>query len=274
MSGLTYRNGLAILQIVFFSVYLVCGILLCIRHGFSRKSGWLILITFSLLRLIGASFELAAIHYASRSVYGGALICEAIGISPLTVLNLGLLIRVNRWLTTKITAKHFGLLSIASLVGISLSIYGGTKAAGSATPLAPNAFMRAGACVFTAIYLAACAIFAHLWRHRAGVPAGSETRLLYAFAACAPLIAVRLAYALVAQFAGDARFSSFGGDPTVYLCMSVLEEIAAVAICVGTGLTLARLPAEMLAEGGRAGSSRDEEEGKGGGQVRVQQARY
>lgn len=94
MSEVTYRDGVAILQLIFFVGYLACAILLCMRHGFRRSSGWVILITFSLLRIIGASFQLATIHYASRSVYGGALICDAIGISPLTVLNLGLLARV------------------------------------------------------------------------------------------------------------------------------------------------------------------------------------
>lgn len=90
----TYRDGVAVLQLVVFAIYLVFAFILCSRHGFSRSSGWVILITFSLLRIIGASFELATIHYASRSTYGGALICQSIGLSPLTVLNIGLLSRV------------------------------------------------------------------------------------------------------------------------------------------------------------------------------------
>ena len=45
-------------------------------------------------RILGASFQLATIHYPSRQTYGGALICEAVGISPLTVLNLGLMRRM------------------------------------------------------------------------------------------------------------------------------------------------------------------------------------
>jgi hypothetical protein len=90
----TYRDGVAVLQLVAFVVYLGCAFLLCSRHGFSRSSGWVILITFSLLRILGASFQLATINYPGRAAYGGALICQSIGLSPLTVLNIGLLSRV------------------------------------------------------------------------------------------------------------------------------------------------------------------------------------
>jgi hypothetical protein len=94
MAAFGYREAVAVVQIVFFTVYLACGIILCTRHGWNRNSGFLILITFSILRLLGASFQLATMTYPSRSVYGGAIICEAIGISPLTVLNIGLLARL------------------------------------------------------------------------------------------------------------------------------------------------------------------------------------
>lgn len=90
----TYRDGVAVAQMVCFAIFLGFGFLLCSRHGFSRSSGWLILLTFSILRLLASAFQLATINYPSRSVYGGALICQSIGLSPLTVLNLGLLSRV------------------------------------------------------------------------------------------------------------------------------------------------------------------------------------
>lgn len=86
----TYRDGVAVIQLVFFSVYLVLGFVLCRRHGFRRREGWVILLTFSTLRLLGASFQLASITHPNDSVYGGALICEGIGLVPLTLLNLAL----------------------------------------------------------------------------------------------------------------------------------------------------------------------------------------
>lgn len=90
----TYRDGVAVVQLSFFTVYLGCAFILCSRHGWSRGSGWLVLITFSLLRILAGAFQLATINNPSRTTYGGALICQSIGLSPLTVLNIALLTRV------------------------------------------------------------------------------------------------------------------------------------------------------------------------------------
>lgn len=90
----TYRDGVAVIQLFFFSIYLCLGFVLCRRHGFRRSEGWVILLTFSILRLLGASFQLASINHPTDSVYGGALICEGIGLVPLTLLNLALFRRL------------------------------------------------------------------------------------------------------------------------------------------------------------------------------------
>jgi hypothetical protein len=86
----TYRNGVAVIQLFFFSIFFCFAFVLCHRHGFRRSEGWLVLIPFSILRLLGAAFQIASINYPTDSIYGGALICEGIGLAPLTLLNLGL----------------------------------------------------------------------------------------------------------------------------------------------------------------------------------------
>jgi hypothetical protein len=90
----TYRDGVAIIQLVAFTTSLAFAFVLCWRHGFRRSEGWVILLTFSTLRILGASFQLASITHPTDSVYGGALICQGIGLAPLTLLNLGLFVRV------------------------------------------------------------------------------------------------------------------------------------------------------------------------------------
>lgn len=50
-----------------------------------------------------------------------------------------------------------------------------------------------------------------------------------------PFLLVRLVYSAIADFGDDQRFSIVGGSDTIYLCMDVLEEIAAMAICVVFG---------------------------------------
>jgi hypothetical protein len=86
----TYRDGVAVVQLFFFTIYLGFAFLLCWRHGFCRSDDWLVLITFSTLRVLAACFQLASIKYPTTFVYGGALICQEIGLGPLTLLNNGL----------------------------------------------------------------------------------------------------------------------------------------------------------------------------------------
>ncbi|KUI61109.1 hypothetical protein VP1G_08286 [Cytospora mali] len=237
----TYRDKVAVVQVSFFTVYLGCGILLCSRHGWSRNSGWLILITFSLLRILAGSFQLATINHPSTATYGGALICQSIGLSPLTVLNVGLLARVNRFVVRGISSKVFSLISLASLTGVGLGIYGGTKAAESADHITSNAMVKVAVCIFLGIYAFAVCLWGYLLKQWRYIP-GEETKLMLCFAACAPFIAVRLLYALIADFSGMKEFNPFEGDVSLFLCMAVLEEIIAVALCVITGLRLRKLP--------------------------------
>jgi hypothetical protein len=90
----TYRDGVAVIQLVAFTISLVFSFVLCWRHGFRRSEGWVILVTFSILRVLGACFQLATFNHPTRSIYGGALICQGIGLAPLTLLNIGLFGRV------------------------------------------------------------------------------------------------------------------------------------------------------------------------------------
>ncbi|KAF4627012.1 hypothetical protein G7Y89_g11146 [Cudoniella acicularis] len=147
----TYRDGVAVIQLFFFSIYLIFGFVLCWRHGFRRSEGWVILVTFSTLRILAASFQLASINYPTDSVYGGALICQGIGLAPLTLLNLGLFVRLNKF-TNTIHPKIFTFISILAIAGIALAIYGGTESADSPT-LSSNALLKASVLLFVACYL-------------------------------------------------------------------------------------------------------------------------
>ena len=104
----TYRDGVAVVQLLFFTIYLSLGFVLCWRHGFRRSEGWVILVTFSTLRVLAACFQLASIKHPTNSVYGGALICQGIGLAPLTLLNLGLFVRVLVCLLLGGTASRTG----------------------------------------------------------------------------------------------------------------------------------------------------------------------
>jgi hypothetical protein len=93
-SVFTYRDGVAVIQLVAFTIYLGFAFVLCWRHGFRRMEGWVILVPFSILRVLAGCFQLATINHRTRSIYGGALICQGIGLAPLTLLNIGLFVRM------------------------------------------------------------------------------------------------------------------------------------------------------------------------------------
>ncbi|KUJ22316.1 uncharacterized protein LY89DRAFT_575798 [Mollisia scopiformis] len=251
----TYRDAVAIIQLVPFTIYLGFAFALCFRHGFRRSEGWIILVTFSTLRVLAASFQLASINDPTNSVYGGALICQGIGLAPLTLLNFALFVRVNKFVNT-IHQKIFSAISLLAIAGIVLAIYGGIESANSPT-LATNDLLKASVILFVASYLAFVCIFLIFLRQWHIIPSG-EQKLLLCFAYCAPFMVVRFLFSILGTYVESLR-SQFGvltGDVTVFLCMAVLEEIIVVALFVYTGMRLERLP-PALRNGAKPRDSRE-----------------
>jgi hypothetical protein len=90
----SYRESIAIFQVAFYVPASLGGLVLCLRQGFGKGSGWVLLITFSLLRLIGAILEIVSVDHPTKQVITGAIVCISIGLSPLTLMCLGLMQRV------------------------------------------------------------------------------------------------------------------------------------------------------------------------------------
>ncbi|CZR60777.1 uncharacterized protein PAC_10673 [Phialocephala subalpina] len=241
---ISYREAIAITQVVFFAPALLGGIFLALRHGFSKSSGWVLLITFSLLHLIGAILEIISIEHPSKSVITGALVCISIGISSLTLICLGLLARVNQSAEMPISRSIFQILSTISLAGLCLGVYGGTQLAD--TTNAANftyyiSYSKIAIGIFTGIFVVAFLMFLFLTTKLSYIPPG-EKRLLLAVGLSYPILVIRFTYSLFVDFAGDKKFNSFFRDATFYLCMAVLTEFVVVVICEMTGFALRKLP--------------------------------
>lgn len=82
-----------------------------------------------------------------------------------------------------------------------------------------------------------CLMVALLAMHQGSIQSG-EKRCVLAVAISTPFLLVRLVYATLIWFLHDSTFSMIGGNVTVQLVMSVLEEFAIVIVCLGVGLTL------------------------------------
>jgi len=88
-------ESLAIAELVVYPPILLANILVLVRHGVHRQSGWIFLTIFCILRTIGAGFGIAAakkpfdINYIVWSAILGS-----IGIRPLLLATMGLLKRM------------------------------------------------------------------------------------------------------------------------------------------------------------------------------------
>jgi hypothetical protein len=89
----SYAEIISIVQIVVFTPALLLAILLAVRHGFGRSSGWIFMITFSILRIVGAIFAILVdtSDSPSQSIITGEIICQSVGLAPLTLILLGML---------------------------------------------------------------------------------------------------------------------------------------------------------------------------------------
>lgn len=63
----------------------------------------------------------------------------------------------------------------------------------------------------------------------------AERIIMRSVYACTPFLIVRMIYACIGDFGQNPDFSIYGGNDTIYLCMSVLMEIILMAICLVVG---------------------------------------
>ena len=93
---LNQREDLAIAILAFYVIGLPFAVYICFRHGFGRHLGWFYLILLPVIRIIGASLELAAenVTPTNLGLYTGAAIMYAIGAVPLLLCLMALVKRV------------------------------------------------------------------------------------------------------------------------------------------------------------------------------------
>lgn len=247
--GLTESNQVSIAELVIYLPALFVAIFLCIRHGFGRSSGWLYLIIFSLARIIGPSMQLATISQPRNySLYIGAATLQSIGLSPLILVELGLLSRalssIRKSVQTRVNENMLRVVQIVVLVGLILTSVGGSQAGsnfadtGVYTPSNLSqigiGLMIAG---FVLTVLAAAQVVLQISHAEPG-----EKRLALAVGLSLPFVLVRLAYAAATVYSGNPKFNQLTGDVSVQIGMSVVMEMIAVAILEGVGMTLKKIP--------------------------------
>ncbi|KAI2471446.1 hypothetical protein F4781DRAFT_386919 [Annulohypoxylon bovei var. microspora] len=243
--ALTERDNISIAQIIIYVPALVIAVLLSIRHGFGRSAGWFYLIIFSLARIIGASLELATISDPQNvSLRIGAATLQNIGLSPLIMLQLGLLGRalgsIRKTTTAFVTEQRLRLVQLIALVGLILGIVGGTQSGesyGNTGVYTISTLSQAGTGITIAAYVLLVIATVAVAMQLSYIEEG-EKRLVLAVGLSLPFILVRLAYSGETVFGHNPDFSQLTGNVNVQLGMAVIMEMIVITIVEAIGMTL------------------------------------
>ncbi|KAJ5819818.1 hypothetical protein N7474_005409 [Penicillium riverlandense] len=242
MVGLDYRHGISVLEVIVYIPTLIIALWVAYRHGFQRSAGWITLVIFSLVRVVGSCCYLATLGYpSSKDLYVAWAVCSSIGLSPLTISCIGLLSRANGSIKQppgqEINQRLFKWLGLATLVAVILSIVGQVQNTNLGQESSISTLTKAGVVIFLVTW-AGLAFLLFGVASRFGSIEDGERRLVFAVGLSVPLLLVRILYSLLAVFSHSPDFNMFTGSPTIMLVMAVLEEIAICVICLGTGITL------------------------------------
>jgi uncharacterized membrane protein YqgA involved in biofilm formation len=95
--------------------------------------------------------------------------------------------------------------------------------------------------VSMALFIATFVVFAlmagWLWLQLQYSLGAFQKKLFLAVALSCPFLVVRLVYSAISDYADSSSFTVLTGNPTIYLCMSVLEEIVAMALTMALGMS-------------------------------------
>lgn len=92
MGAVTYRDGIAILQLIVFPFVVAAALFIWKRTGWRIGSKiWRFAVTLGLIRIAGSICSLLTISHDSYNVEVAVAVCELIGIAPLLLTYVGIL---------------------------------------------------------------------------------------------------------------------------------------------------------------------------------------
>ena len=252
---LSSRDDLAIVELVVYTPALLLIIHICIRHGFSPNKAWLFLLLFTLIRLAGASLELATINLSkSITLQTSAALLSSVGLSPLLFSTIGLLISVGISIGkvghSNIQTKYIRLLRIPIIGALVLIIIGSDASASDLIAhgkYATKTITKIGVIILIAVF-AVIVLITMLFMIRRSHAEPGERRLLNAVTASLPFLLIRLIYVILMMFSNIRTFSILYGSLTALGCMALLPEVIVIIIYIGVGMSLPRKVKETRVE--------------------------
>ena len=132
------------------------------------------------------------------------------------------------------------LSHIPIILGLILAIVGGNKLSDNPNDTSDinegEKFEKAGGIMFLIGYVILFGATVVTGLEFRNLPWG-EKRILGAVVAALPLLAVRLLYSLISDFADNNTFNILYGNATVQLCMAIVEEMIVTVFYLIAGVT-------------------------------------
>ncbi|RAL13441.1 uncharacterized protein BO97DRAFT_450154 [Aspergillus homomorphus CBS 101889] len=236
MSSVTYRDGIAILQLIIFPFILVAALFIWKRTGWKAGSKiWRFAVTLSLIRIAGSISSLLTISHDSRDVEVAVAVCELIGIAPLLLTYVGLLRQIDT--QQSMHPRFLNSVAIICFIGLILGVAGVSSGSDNESTYRPDSIVKASMGIFLAVFVVILLITVWLFVRLRPSMRAFQKKLFLAIVISCPFLLIRLIYSAIGDYTTDARFTVLVGSPTIYLCMDVLEEIAAMVITMGLGIS-------------------------------------
>ena len=253
--GLTNREDLDIVQLVYYGIATPLIAYLLFQHGFARQIGWLYLAVLALLRIIGAATGIASVKTPSEGLIETTLICTSVGISPLLLSLLGILGRLSQGMKGQgVSQRLERLIHIPILVGLIMAIIAGTKefSADASTRHDGYTMLKVAVLLYLVGLLALAVVAFQTFRRKQFILDG-EMRLLTVSLLSLPFLLVRIIYSIISAFSQGSNTFSIISDTNravvIQAIMSVLMEFSVVALFIAAGVTVRRIPREMVNNG-------------------------
>ncbi|KAJ5595025.1 uncharacterized protein N7459_001233 [Penicillium hispanicum] len=249
MGDITFTDGVAIAMLIFYAIALPFAIYNCWRHGIDRASGWVAILIFSVIRIIGSAGQIATISDPdNRTAEIIAYVCQAIGLAPLLVATLGLISRVLYAVLSPSWAMIYSqyvlrLIQLPNLVALILVIV----AANISNSIFSSPELHAAIIIYAVILVTITVLYFvalknHLKTYRGDRP------LVIVVGIALPALWIRLGYALAECFGPRDAGSALVTLPDAeYLALFLgeLEEMFITLVYLATGMMLVVLPKEL-----------------------------
>ncbi|KAJ6443598.1 hypothetical protein O9K51_04777 [Purpureocillium lavendulum] len=245
------QGYLSIAELIVYAPATVIAFIVCSRHGWHRASGWLYTLILCVVRITGAICQLITYSDNSDGLQRATLIIDSIGLSPLLFATLGMLSRLVDSINSKgpspLGMKQFRLVQLLIMLGLILSIVGGTSGSTQNGHIEPAATAKAGIVLYFVAFAGLSGMLLAAFGYRSVVPT-QERRILIAVAIAWPFLFVRLLYSTLAVFVHNQLFSIVSGSVAIHAGMAVAEEFVVVVIYLVLGISLKRLGFEDHSE--------------------------